>query len=151
MTVVGEGVCNTWQRNGAVEGDTARSSKMDNGEAGRSGEAMGNNAWGLNARFEGGGERKGLRGERGAVCGEGVSRFQYDSGGMGGALGDGSPSKGVEMVPGSGNVARRGVGGRGARHGAVEGMGMVSELGRWLVGVMAGEAGWVGAMFATKK
>lgn len=60
---------------------------------------------------------------------------------MGGAPGDIGPRIGVDMVLGSGKVARRGVGGRGARHMAVEGMGIVRELGRERDGGMLGEYG----------
>lgn len=136
VALVGDGVRDiAAKKNVPVVGDTARS-KIDNGEAGSSGEAIGNSAYGWKGSLDGGGERKGLRGDIGAVCGEGVSGSQYDSGGMGGALGEIYPSSGVEMVSGRGKVARRGVGGRGARHVGVGGIGIVRELGRWRVGGM---------------
>jgi len=69
-------------------------------------------------------------GDNGAVDekGEGVSGSQYDSAGTGGVpakLG----SDDVDVVHGSGNVARRGVDGRGARHAGVE-MARDMEAGR---------------------
>ena len=123
-------------------GDTARSN-IDNGDAGRSGDAIGNSAFRSNFIIFCGGMRNGLMGERGVrgrpgywtagrANGEGVSGAQNDSGGTGGAL----VMVGIEVVPGRGNVARRGVGGRGVRH---TGMEMLSELGRGRAGSMAGK------------
>jgi hypothetical protein len=60
-------------------------SKMESGEAGRIGEAMGNRALGLGG---GGGERNGFRGDagdNGDVSASGVSGSQYERDGTGGA------------------------------------------------------------------
>jgi hypothetical protein len=58
--------------------------------------------------------------------GKGVSGIQYESGGIGGVSLMLHLEK-IDVVPGSGKVARRGVGGRGARHSVAEQM--VREVG----------------------
>jgi hypothetical protein len=84
-------------------------SKIDNGDDGRSGDAT------LNNDCSCGGIKNGFTGDDGfwGENGDGVSGSQYDSAGTGGN----SESRGVQddVVSGSGKVARRGVGGRGAR------------------------------------
>jgi hypothetical protein len=101
-------------------GDTAKpgemaQSNMDNGDAGMRGDAMRNSGSG------GGGLRNGLTGDNGPLGekGEEASESQYDNAGTGGVL-QKFGSDDVEVVHGSGKVARRGVEGRGARHDGVE-------------------------------
>jgi hypothetical protein len=129
-------------------------SKTESGEAGRRGEARGKRA-----ERSRGGIRKGFRGECGlsgdigeCACfgetrvrsGDGVSGSQYDSGGTGGVgVAWLAKSRDVDVVPGRGNVARRGVGGRAARHERFGGVEMVSEVG---LGRAEAMASWVGMM-----
>lgn len=64
--------------------------------------------------------------------GEGVSGNQYERGGTGGVAAGlfnigRQVDADVDVVPGNGNVARRGVGGRGVSH---EGVAIVRDIGR---------------------
>lgn len=110
-------------------GEKARS-KMDSGEAGSMGEAMGKPALGLGS---GGGKRKGLCGDNGEVSGSGVSGSQYDRGGTGGMSRSVMPGIMAEAVPSRGKVERRGVGGRGARQWVLLGIDIWREFARGCV------------------